>query len=279
LKKAFPRAIWAEYEPVRDEPPVAAAQASFGQNVKPLYASPRPAASFSLDADFFHAEAGSLYYGARVRQGPPGDETHGRDEPPLCRESVSRSPAAWPTTACGSRAATCWPFTAALANKVLETEMFAGLAKGLEVNPEWIAKCAEDLLEHKGASLVVAGAHQPVQVHVLAYAINAKLGNIGQTIDFVEIEPSQASSISALAAAIKAGSVKTLLVLAATRRTTRRPTSTSKKLLESVPDVVRFGYYVTKPPRRPARTSGPRTTSSRGATPARSTAPSCRSSR
>ena len=40
-----------------------------------------------------------------------------------------------------------------------------------------IDKCAEDLLENRGESLVVAGSQQPVQVHVLVNAINAKLGN------------------------------------------------------------------------------------------------------
>ena len=62
LKTVFPRAIWAEYEPVQDEPPVAAAQAAFGRNVKPLYRFAAAKRIVSLDADFFHGEAGSLYY-------------------------------------------------------------------------------------------------------------------------------------------------------------------------------------------------------------------------
>ena len=40
-----------------------------------------------------------------------------------------------------------------------------------------------------------------------------KLGNIGKTVDLVEIEAPTASTISALATAIKGGSIKTLLVL------------------------------------------------------------------
>jgi hypothetical protein len=49
LKAHFPKAIWAEYEPVQDEPPLAAAQTAFGRNVKPLYrfAKPRSASSRS----------------------------------------------------------------------------------------------------------------------------------------------------------------------------------------------------------------------------------------
>ncbi|MCP6726369.1 hypothetical protein NL526_30390, partial [Klebsiella pneumoniae] len=32
LRGKFPKAIWAEYEPVADEPPLAAARACFGAN-------------------------------------------------------------------------------------------------------------------------------------------------------------------------------------------------------------------------------------------------------
>src|SRR5690606_36725969 len=62
LKREFPRAVWAEYEPVQDEPPLAAAQAAFGRNVKPVYRFAKAKRILSLDADFLHAEAGSLYY-------------------------------------------------------------------------------------------------------------------------------------------------------------------------------------------------------------------------
>src|SRR5205085_6728567 len=37
LRRKFPRAVWAEYEPVADEPPVAAAQAAFGAALKPIH--------------------------------------------------------------------------------------------------------------------------------------------------------------------------------------------------------------------------------------------------
>ena len=61
LKGKFPKALWTEYEPIVDEPPVAAAAATFGRNVKPLYRFAKAKRILSLDADFFHAESGSLY--------------------------------------------------------------------------------------------------------------------------------------------------------------------------------------------------------------------------
>src|SRR5690606_22839360 len=56
----FPRAVWAEYEPVADESPVAAAQAAFGTAVKPVYHFERAKCIVSIDADFLQREAGSL---------------------------------------------------------------------------------------------------------------------------------------------------------------------------------------------------------------------------
>jgi molybdopterin-containing oxidoreductase family iron-sulfur binding subunit len=42
----------------------------------------------------------------------------------------------------------------------------------------WFAKLVEELQAHKGKSLVVAGEYAPVEIHLLAHAINAALGNI-----------------------------------------------------------------------------------------------------
>ncbi len=243
LKKIYPRAIWAEYEPVQDEPPVAAAQAAFGQNVKPVYRFASAKRIVSLDADFFHEEAGALYYAREFAKG----RRVTKPEDPMNRLYVAESG----FTLTGSMAdhrlrlasQHILALAALLANKILGTETFTPLTKGFEINPQWVEKCAEDLLEHQGASLVVAGAHQPVQVHVLAYAINAKLGNIGKTIDFVAIEPAGASTISALATAIKGNSVKTLIVLGGNPVYNAPADLNFGVLLKSVPDVIRFGYY------------------------------------
>ncbi len=243
LKTVFPRAIWSEYEPVQDEPPVAAAQAAFARNVKPVYRFAKAKRIVSLDADFFHAEAGSLYYARDFAKGrrvaKPDDEMN--------RLYVAESGFSLTGSMADHRLRLAsnhiLALTAALAGKVLGTEAFAILTKGLDLNPQWIEQCAADLLANPGASLVVAGAHQPAQVHTLAYAINARLGNIGQTIDFVEIEAPPASAITALATAIKGGAVKTLIVLGGNPAYNAPADLDFGALLKSVPDVIRFGYY------------------------------------
>jgi MoCo/4Fe-4S cofactor protein with predicted Tat translocation signal len=245
LKTQFPKAIWAEYEPVQDEPPVAAAQAAFGRNVKPLYRFAKARRILSLDADFFHAESGALYYSRDFAKGRR--VTSAADADKMNRLYVAESGFSLTGSMADHRLRVAsnhiLALTAAIGGQVLETNLLDTLAKGLEVNAQWVEQCAKDLLAHRGESLVVAGAHQPVAVHVIAYAMNAKLGNVGKTIDFVEVAPSGASTISALATALKAGSVKTLLVLNGNPAYNAPADLDFGALLKSVPDVIRFGYY------------------------------------
>jgi molybdopterin-containing oxidoreductase family iron-sulfur binding subunit len=133
---------------------------------------------------------------------------------------------------------------AALAGRVLGTDAYAGLAQGLEVKPEWISECAADLLAHKGEGLVLAGAHQPAVVHALAYLMNAALGNIGQTVDFVAVEPAAAATIQQLAASIKSGSVKTLFILEGNPVYNAPVDLDWPARQKSVPEVIRLGYHV-----------------------------------
>src|SRR5256885_3859477 len=46
---------------------------------------------------------------------------------------------------------------------------------------KWLDTVAKDLQKHKGVSLVAAGEQQPAEVHALAHALNAALGNVGAT--------------------------------------------------------------------------------------------------
>jgi MoCo/4Fe-4S cofactor protein with predicted Tat translocation signal len=244
LRAKFPQAVWAEYEPVSDEPPVAAAQSVFGQTVKPIYRFAKAERIVSLDADFLSSEAGSLYYS---REFTKGRRVTKKDDP-MNRLYVAESA----LTLTGSMAdhrlrlasSHMLAFAAALAEKITGDAAFAKLAQGLDVKPEWLVECAADLADHKGSSLVVAGPHQPAAVHAIAYAINAALGNIGRTVDFVEVSSDSASTISDLATAIKTGSVKTLVIFGGNPVYNAPVDLDWAALQKSVGDVIRVGYYV-----------------------------------
>jgi len=80
-----------------------------------------------------------------------------------------------------------------------------------------IAAIARDLRAHVRKSIVVAGDEQPAEVHALTYAINAALGNLGETVWLVDSPIIDAGGdshdVHRLLGALDARSVDTLVVL------------------------------------------------------------------
>ena len=84
------------------------------------------------------------------------------------------------------------------------------------VDPRWIDALAKDLLANRGKGLIVAGERQPAAVHAAVCALNTHLGNTGKTVSYYETKDAALPSVSSLASlvsAMKAGAVKTLVVL------------------------------------------------------------------
>ena len=213
LKQQFPRATWAEYEPVQDEPSAEASLVAFGRNVKPIYRFDKAKRILSLDADFLHAEAGSLYYTRQFSKGRRVADKHDEMNRLYVVESTFTLTGSMADHRLRLASSQILAFTAALAGHLFGVDDFKSYEAGLEVNRSWIEECAKDLLAHKGESLIVAGAHQSAEVQLAAYALNDLLGNYGKTVDFVDVEAPAATSLSGLATAIKGGAVKTLVVL------------------------------------------------------------------
>ncbi|MBS0663424.1 MAG: TAT-variant-translocated molybdopterin oxidoreductase [Verrucomicrobia bacterium] len=245
LRRKFPRAIWAEYEPVRDEPPAVAARACFGRDVKPLYRFAKAKRIVSLDADFFHAESGSLYYAREFAKG----RRVTKPEDPMNRLYVVESGLSLTGSMADHRlrlaSSHLTAFAAALAKHVMGSSALDSLALGLEFKDQdkWLAACAKDLADHRGECLVVAGAHQPPVVHAIVYALNSFLGNFGSTVDFVAVPANPASSIEALATAIRGGVVKTLVILGGNPAYNAPADLDWPALQKSVAEVFRYGYY------------------------------------
>jgi molybdopterin-containing oxidoreductase family iron-sulfur binding subunit len=108
-----------------------------------------------------------------------------------------------------------------------EVEQFAlalGGAAGLPTGgnaagemSKWVSEIAKDLQAHRGKSAVVAGEHQPPSVHAVAHALNAALGNVGQTVRYIDPPDGYAgtsrSSIEALTRDLAAGQVEALIII------------------------------------------------------------------
>lgn len=88
----------------------------------------------------------------------------------------------------------------------------AGAVQPAEV--PW-AVIARDLLANAGRSVVIPGEHQPIEVHIVAHAINTLLGNTGRTVWYTApvLYETNGGGIDPLVDAIHTGSVDTLIIL------------------------------------------------------------------
>ena len=88
-------------------------------------------------------------------------------------------------------------------------EIFAQLSETVPSLARWIARCAKDLRAHRGEVLVVAGQRQPMEVHLLAWAINSALGAIGNTVTLIQTTETTGADLKNL----DGGAADTLVIL------------------------------------------------------------------
>ncbi|MBN8421303.1 MAG: Fe-S-cluster-containing hydrogenase [Verrucomicrobia bacterium] len=95
---------------------------------------------------------------------------------------------------------------------------FARQLQGALASPEaavknpWLAAAVKDLTEHREASVVIAGEHQPPDVHAIARAINESLSAVGTLIEYTTPQP-QGGSLAELVRAMNDGAVESLIIL------------------------------------------------------------------
>jgi MoCo/4Fe-4S cofactor protein with predicted Tat translocation signal len=216
LLEQYPNAKWYAHEPCGNYAAHQGARLAFGRNVNSVYRFDKAAVVVSLDSDFLNDSPAGVRY-ARDFSNWRGIET---PQAQMNRLYVLEST---PT------------LTGAMADHRLpircgDIELFAhALAAGLgvplqntgsgvsnsRVPDQWLKAVTRDLQSHRGTSLIVAGASQPPAVHALAHAVNAALGNIGQTVvytDPIELSP-ESDSLPELVKEIETGKVSTLFIL------------------------------------------------------------------
>jgi molybdopterin-containing oxidoreductase family iron-sulfur binding subunit len=245
LTAQFPHAKWYVHEPVGRDNVSAGARQAFGAYVEAQHRLDRADVVLALDADFLSEGPCHVRHlrdfatRRRVRQG----RTEGMNR--LCVvESMPSSTGAladhrWPL-----RSRDVEIFARAMAAQL--HEQFQPLATGVVpgVPADWLTALARDLLQHRGASLVIAGPRQPPFVHALAHAVNDFLGNVGRTVIYttpVSIEP--AGTLRNLIADINAGEVDVLAVLGGNPAYTAPADLYFARSVQRVPLRIHLGQY------------------------------------
>ncbi len=183
---------WISYEPINRDNVREGVRLAFGSDLRPTYHFDKADIIVSLDCDFLHEEPNHIAY---AREFTDGRRLVNADGTPIPVETVKMNRLYTfesTVTMSGAQADHRFPVKASqieniartLAAKVgvagvgEETELPATIKSGV------LDAIATDLLAHGGRVLVVAGAHQPANVHALAHAITAKLGSAGTTITY-----------------------------------------------------------------------------------------------
>ncbi len=211
--KLYPQAKWHVYEPVNRDNVLEGAKMAFGQRVETQYKLENADVIVSLDADFLYAGfPGSTRYirDFAKRRNPDA----GKMSRLYVVESTMSSTGAKADHRLPVRAGDVATFASHLPAAIGSYEPVLTLE-----HPEqqkFANALLQELRNHRGSSVVIAGDHQPPAVHALAHEINQALGNIGKTVfytDPVDANPvNQTDSIKDLVADMRAGKVDMLFI-------------------------------------------------------------------
>ena len=211
----YPAARWHQYEPAGRNSARVGARLAFGEDADALYHFDKADVVLALDADFLSSGPTSVRYAKdfmrrrRIAGKGEGDVEMNRlyvVEANLTNTGViadHRLPI---------RAVDVEHFARSLAQK-LGLDVQGG---DPEKYGEWLDTLAADLEAHKGSSIVIPGDQQDPVVHALAHVINQALGNVGETVTYIEpVEANpvdQDKDLAQLAADMHAGAVKALFI-------------------------------------------------------------------
>jgi MoCo/4Fe-4S cofactor protein with predicted Tat translocation signal len=213
LLALYPEAKWYQWEPARGDGARDGAKLAFGRNVNTVYSVGKANVIVSLDADFLASGPGHIanarqFYRRRKLDGPNDTMNRLYVVEPVPSVTGSSADHRWPL-----RSTDIELFARALAAKL-------GIGSVAPLSGEaakWLEAIAADLQKQRGASLVIAGEHQPAAVHALAHAMNASLGNVGATLYYTEPADGDGlgnlESMRALCAEMDRGKVDLLLIL------------------------------------------------------------------
>lgn len=213
LLKKFPEAKWHQFEPANRDNELQGSMLAFGEIVETQYRFDKAKVVVSLDSDFLFFHPNSVRYArdfASLRRARSPQREMSR------LYVIESSP-----SVTGSNADHRFPLRASEIEGIafaLARELGATFSNGAtNTNAGWISAVAEDLSEHSGEGIIIAGRSQPPTVHALAHWMNHLLHNTGNTITWTESAEAnpvnQTSSLRELVDALDGNAVEALVVL------------------------------------------------------------------
>ncbi len=269
IAQKFPKSKWFTYDAIDSGIHQRAATQAFGQSVKPVFHFDKAKVILSLDCDFLGGEDGAHEHIRKFAAGrsgagfqPAKSEHEGIGQAgslPHYATGMSRLYAVESLfTLTGANADHRLRIAASLVGQIagyIASQLGVGGASGKvdgDFASKWVSECASDLKAAGKNALVVAGQRQPIEVHLLAYAINSALGATAfdetahsqdlafarNTVTFHTGNEPAGDLIENFKAALKSKQIKSLVILGG------NPAYHLDFLTAQKPDsFVRLGYY------------------------------------
>ncbi len=215
LLKAYPEAKWHVYEPINRDNVLEGAKLAFGQPVETRYDFSKADVIVSLDADFLYAGfPGSTRYIRDFARRRNPESGH------MCRLYVAESGMSSTGAKADHRFAIRTQEIEGIVRDLANSWLMPREPRGGGVAGDILGPAGQivwDLAKNRGASVIIAGDHQPAVVHALVHALNHSLGNVGKTVfytDPVDANPvNQTESLKDLVADMRGGKVDLLVIL------------------------------------------------------------------
>ena len=193
----LPKSQWFTYDAIDSGIHQRAATLAFGEPVRPVFHFDKAKVILSLDCDFLGTEDDAHNH---IRQFAGGRKPG---------EGMSRLYAVESLfTLTGANADHRLRVAAGIIPKAA-SEIFTQVSGSAPFLERWLSGCAKDLLAHRGEVLAVAGQRQPMEVHLLAWAINSALGAIGNTVTLIPAKETTGADLKNF----DGGAADTLIIL------------------------------------------------------------------
>jgi molybdopterin-containing oxidoreductase family iron-sulfur binding subunit len=217
LRTRFPKLQWATYDAVSDENRLAGLRQATGRDVDLMLRLDRASVILCLDADPLLTDPETIRHANGFASGRRGGASGGAMNRLYAVEGVYSLTGAMADHRLRLENRRIAAFLAALAARLGAPG--ASSQPGADVSgldQRWIDAVAKDLEANRGRGVIIAGDRQPPAVHAAVCALNAHLGNTGQTVTYHETTDAalpSVTSLTTLVSAMNGGTVQTLVIL------------------------------------------------------------------
>ncbi len=212
MLRQYPAAKWHQYEPAARHQSRAGSLMALGKYAETQHRLDQADVVLAFDAEALSCGPGHLRYARDLAQrrkpGASMNRLYAVESTPSTVGALADHRLALAPKALEN-------FVAALAAR-LGQDIGATAPQG-QGDDRWLAALTQDLQQHRGSSVVLAGESIPAAVQARVHVINSILGNLGRTVfysDPAEANPvDEIASLTELTEDIDRGAVSTLIIL------------------------------------------------------------------